>query len=57
MIKEEKSNCSSSNDNRVLRLLVNNLCFSNRLICRERTGNIGNRVSSNDAIRSLGNRN
>jgi hypothetical protein len=58
MIKEEKSFCSSRNDNRLLfRLLTSNLCFISRLICCERTGNAGNRASSNDSIRSLGNRN
>jgi hypothetical protein len=54
MIKEEKSFCSSRNDNRLFRLLTRNLCFISRLICCERTGNAGNRVSSNDSIRSLG---
>jgi hypothetical protein len=57
MIKDKKSDCLSSNDKRVFRLLAINLCFIIRLICCERTGNIGNRVISSDANKSLGNRN
>jgi len=54
MIREEKSEGSSWNEeNRVFRPLTTSFCFNSRLICWERTGNVGSRKRSNDAIKSL----